>query len=136
MIDPLEREPAPDMDPTPQADAFTIARHGDVTVIAASPALEHMEPALVEGAATILVEALKGDACPQVVVDLGDLHYFGSTFLGLLIRCSKLATSRGGAMVLARVSEQAKFLLHITSLDMVWPLYAGVREAVEALESE
>jgi len=133
MVDTTHR-PVSEPDPTP--DAFTLSRHGDVTVIEASSVLERMDPSLLEGAASILLDALKRSPTSQIIVDLGDLHHFGSTFLALLVRCSKLATQRGGIMALARVSEQAKFLLHITSLDMVWPFYASVREAIEALESE
>lgn len=120
----------------PTSDAFTIERHGEVTVVLTSPVLETMEPLLLDGASSLLLDALKRDACPQIVVDLSRLDYFGSAFLGLLIRCWKLATLRGGAMVLSGVSNRAKDLLHITSLDMVWPLYGDVREAIDALASE
>lgn len=124
------------MDTTSSPDAITLARHGEVTVLSASSVIETMKPSLLEGAATIVLDALRLDPCPQIVVDLGGLSYFGSSFLGLLIRCWKLATLRGGSMVLAHASEHARDLLHITSLDMVWPIYASVREAIEALESE
>ena len=36
-------------------------------------------------------------------------------------------------MVLAGVSERARELLRITSLDMVWPIYTTRQEAMEAL---
>ena len=36
-------------------------------------------------------------------------------------------------MVLAGVSERARELLRLTSLDTVWPLYASRLEAMEAL---
>lgn len=117
-------------------DAFSIERHGDVTVILTSPVLETMEPSLLEGAASILLDALKRDPCPQVVVDLSQLNYFGSAFLALLIRCWKLATMRGGSMALSGVSPRAKDLLHITSLDMVWPMYGDVREAIDILQAD
>ena len=39
-------------------------------------------------------------------------------------------------MVLAGVSDRARELLHLTSLDMVWPIYATRREAIEALEAD
>ena len=124
------------MNPPLSDDALTIERHGEVTVIVASPVLETMEPSLIDGASSLVLDALKGQGCPIVVVDLSSLNYFGSSFLGLLIRCWKLATLRGGTLALSGVSPQARELLHITSLDMVWPIYADRREAVEALESE
>ena len=136
MLDPLARDLVTGPVGGESPDAFTLARHGEVTVIAVSPVLEHMDASLLEGASSILLEALESDPNPQFVVDLGGLDYFGSAFLALLIRCWKLAKLRSGSLVLTRVSDRAKELLHVTSLDMVWPMYAETREAIEALEAE
>ena len=116
-----------------QLDAFTIERHGDVTLIVASPALERLDITLADQAADFLLAPLRDQADPLVVVDLEAVDYFGSIFLALLIRCWKLASSRGGMMVLSGVSVRAKELLRLTSLDMIWPIYAGRREAIDAL---
>jgi hypothetical protein len=47
-----------------------------------------------------------------------------------------MVQARGGTMALAGVSTRAKELLHLTSLDFVWPIYSDRREAVEALLSD
>jgi hypothetical protein len=44
-----------------------------------------------------------------------------------------LVQAKGGTMALSGVSARAKELLHLTSLDFVWPIYTDRREAVEAL---
>ena len=118
------------------SDAFTIERHGEVVAILTSPVLEMMEPSLLEGAASLVMDAVGRESAPQIVVDLSTLDYFGSSFLALLIRCWKVADKRDGAMVLSGVSPRAKELLHLTSLDMVWPMYANLREAIDALQSD
>ena len=41
-----------------------------------------------------------------------------------------------GLMVVAGVSNRARELLHVTSLDTVWPIYDSRREAIEALEAD
>jgi anti-anti-sigma factor len=117
-------------------DAFTIEQHGDITVIDAAPPLEHMEPALVDGAAALLLEPLRHRETPLVVVDLSRIETFGSAFLALLIRCWKLAMVRGGLMVVAGASARARDMLRLTSLDVVWPIYATRREAMESLLSD
>ncbi len=124
------------MKPPLSSDALTVERHGDVTVVVASPVVESMEPSLIDGASTLLLDILGRQACPSIVVDLSALDYFGSSFLALLIRCWKLATLKGGALALAGVSKHARDLLHVTSLDMVWPMYADSREAIDALQSD
>ncbi len=124
------------MDNPRSRDALTIERHGEVTLIAATPALENLEFGLEEQVANLVMEPLRTQEVPLVVFDLSDVDYFGSMFLALLLRCWKLAQSRGGMMALAGVSDHARELLRITALDMVWPIYATRREAMEALMAD
>ena len=124
------------MNTYPASDALTIEKHGEVTVVVASPVIEYMESSMIEGASSLLLEALRDQACPNVIVDLTGLGHFGSPFLSLLIRCWKLTTFAGGTFALAGVSRQSKDLLHMTSLDQVWPMYADRREAIETLDGE
>jgi anti-anti-sigma factor len=117
-------------------DVFTIERHGDLTVIAANPALETIDASLEEQVAEVILSPLRGQEGPLLVFDLSAVNYFGSMFLAVLLRCWKLAISTGGSLVLAGVSDQAKELLRITSLDMILPMYATRQEAMEALLSD
>jgi anti-sigma B factor antagonist len=122
------------MSSTPNSqDAFTIERHGELTLIAATPALETLEFGLEEQAAALIMEPFRHQENPLVVFDLSQVDYFGSMFLALLLRCWKLVQARGGMMALAGVSAHAKELLRLTSLDIVWPIYANRREAMDAL---
>jgi anti-anti-sigma factor len=116
-----------------QQDAFTIERRGGLTVISATPALESVAAGLEEQAADLIFEPLRNDPEPTVVFDLSQVDYFGSVFLAVLLRCFKLVQAKGGTMALSGVSVRAKELLHLTSIDFVWPIYADRREAVEAL---
>jgi anti-anti-sigma factor len=125
------------MDPNesnPADQAFTIERRGDLTVITANGELEHVEFGLEEAVSELILKPLRRQDQPQIVFDLSHISYFGSVFLALLIRCWKLAVSRGGSMVLSGVDDRSRELLRITSLDMVWPIYQSKREAIEALQ--
>jgi anti-anti-sigma factor len=124
------------MDNPRSPDALTIERHGEVTLISATPELENLEFGLEEQVANLVMEPLRKQDIPLVVFDLTDVDYFGSMFLALLLRCWKLAQSRGGMMALAGVSDHARELLRITALDMVWPIYTTRREAMEALMAD
>jgi anti-sigma B factor antagonist len=117
-------------------DAFTIERHGDVTLITATPALESIDASLEQQVANAVMAPLRGQEAPLVVFDLSEVNYFGSMFLTVLLRCWRLTTSRGGTMALAGVSQHAKELLRLTSLDMIWAMYPTRREAMEALLSD
>jgi anti-anti-sigma factor len=114
-------------------DAFTVERHGDLTVITATRALEKIEFGLEEQAADLILKSIERQESPSIVFDLSQVDNFASMFLALLIRCWKLALSRGGTMVLSGVTERTRELLRVTSLDIAWPIYDTKREAIEAL---
>ncbi len=115
-------------------EAFTIERHGDVTVITATPALERLAYRLEEQVADLILEPIRREDNPLIVFDLSRVANFGSMFLALLIRAWKLAVSHGGSMALAGVTERTRELLRVTSLDIVWPIYDSKHEAIEALQ--
>ena len=115
-------------------DAFTIERHGEITVITANPALERLEFKLEEQAAELILHPLLRLENPLIIFDLSLVDYFGSMFLALLIRCWKLALSRGGSMAISGVRPRTRELLRVTSLDIVWPIYDTRNEAVAAFE--
>ena len=118
-------------------DAFTIERHGEVDRrVASRPPWSRWSPPSWRTRRRSCSTRWGASRIPQIVVDLSAIDYFGSSFLGLLLRCWKLAQSRDGTMVLAGVSPRVRDLLHVTSLDMVWPIYGDLREAIEALQAD
>ncbi len=104
-------------------EAFTLERHGDLTVITATRALETIEFGLEEQVAELILKPLRRQENPLIVFDLSQVDNFGSMFLALLIRCWKLALSQGGTMALSGVTERTRELLRVTALDTVWPIY-------------
>ena len=117
-------------------DAFTIERHGELTIVIASPALESVGQGLEDLAARLIIEPLRDEIEPVVLFDLSSVNYFGSVFLAVMIRCWKLVLAKSGTMALAGVSPHARELLHVTALDTAWPIYADRREAVEGLMAD
>ncbi len=115
-------------------EGFIIERHGDLTVITATQAVECIDFGLEEHVAELILKPLRRQDNPSIVFDLTRADSFGSMFLALMIRCWKLALSQGGTMALCGVSERTRELLRITALDMVWPIYESKREAMEALQ--
>lgn len=97
--------------------------------------VESMRWDLIEQAAEIVMEPLKDQEVPAVVFNLGEVSYFGSVFLALLLRCHKFVKSRGGDLVLCNASKMATELLRITALDTLWAIYDTKDEALEAVAS-
>jgi anti-sigma B factor antagonist len=117
-------------------NVFQIERHGDVTVIRPSAAIESIRWDLIEQAAELVLQPIRREEFPLVVVALKDVNYFGSVFLSLLLRCWKHISTKGGTMVLSGVSKRAQELLRVTALDTLWAMYDTEQEAIQALESE
>ena len=107
-----------------------------MTLITVTPALESIDDSLEEQVAEMILEPIRHQDGPLLVFDLSKVNYFGSMFLTVLLRCWKLAKSKGGMMALAGVGPHAKELLRLTSLDMIWPMYETRREALEAMLSD
>jgi anti-anti-sigma factor len=118
------------------SDVFTIERHGELTLVAATPALETLDSSLEEQVADLIMSPIRKQVSPIVVFDLTEVNFFGSMFVAVLLRCWKLVQGRGGTMALAGVSKHARELLRLTSLDMIWPMYQSRREAIDALVTD
>jgi anti-sigma B factor antagonist len=114
-------------------DNFQIEWHNDCVVIIPAQDVEQMSWDLIEQAAEIVMAPLKKTKTPMVVFDLGEVKFFGSVFLSLLLRCHKYAKTRGGELVISGPSAMARELLSVTSLDTLWAIYDTRQEALEAL---
>lgn len=116
-------------------DSFKFEWHSNVLVITPASSVETMRWDLIEQAAEIVMAPISRTQEPMVVFDLGRVKYFGSVFLSLLLKCHKLAKTRGGEMVLCGVSAVARDLLRVTALDTLWAIYETQQEAIEAVQS-
>lgn len=116
-----------------QDQSFQIQRHGDVAVVIPSPKVEEMHETMIQQAANMVMNTLKEDTPPGIVVDLSQINYFGSVFVSFLLRCHHLAKTRGSEIVLAGASEPARELLHLLDLQTIWALYPTRQEALDAL---
>jgi anti-anti-sigma factor len=122
--------------PEPDSAVFQMERRGDVTIFRPAAAIESIRWDLIEQAAEVVLQPIRREECPLVIVALENVNYFGSVFLSLLLRCWKHVSTKGGTMVLCGVSKRAQELLRVTALDTLWAIYQTEQEAVEALASD
>ena len=120
---------------TASTDDFRLEFRGNTVLVRPAGNIESMQWDLVEGAADIIMEPLKEQSPPMVVVDLSDVGYFGSVFLALLLRCHKYVKGRGGELVLCGAGKLATELLRVTALDTIWAIYDTADEALDAVSS-
>lgn len=118
---------------TSHEQSFRIERHGEIAVVTPSAKVEEMHETLINQAAYLVIQSLREDPPAGIVVDLGQVYYFGSVFVSFLLRCHALAKRNGSEIVLAGASDRAKELLHLLDLETLWALYETRKEAIEAL---
>jgi anti-sigma B factor antagonist len=114
-------------------ESFQIERRGDVAVITPSAAIESMPENLIEQAAQVVLAPLKAKPPGGLIVDLSRVNFFGSVFISLLLRCHLLVKKQGSELVLTGVSEKARELLRVMSLDTLWAIYETRDDALAAI---
>jgi anti-anti-sigma factor len=93
--------------------------------------LEQLSQELAEG---LQLEEGRGPV-KNIVFDVRNQSSFSSIALGLLIGLGKRVRDRGGEVVLCRVSEHEREVLHTTRLDILWKIFSTREEALGALNS-
>ncbi len=114
-------------------ESFQIERRGDVAVITPSAEIESMPENLIEQAAQFVLAPLKAKPPGGLIVDLSQVNYFGSVFISFLLRCHLLVKKQGSELILTGVSDKARELLRVMSLDTLWAIYDSREEALASL---
>jgi anti-anti-sigma factor len=78
------------------------------------------------------VNRLMLDGIRDVVVDLGEVKWFGASMLGVLSSVLNALRARGGDLRLARVSRKIESLLMVTQVTRAFRSYGTVAEAIES----
>lgn len=107
-------------------DVSVEGRPGGVAVVHLTGRLDLLSAADVKRR---LAQAV-ADGYHRLVLDLGMVTFIDSSGLGAVIGALKDARVAGGDLRLARVGEQARLILELTTLDRVLRPYPTVEEAL------
>lgn len=117
-----------------QENDFQLKWRGDILIVSPTGNVEEINWDLIEAAASLVMQPIRTKKNPSVLFDLSKLRFVGSVFLSLMLRCYKHVKSRGGEFALCGANEVTRELLHMTSLDILWPIYEDREEAMMSLE--
>lgn len=81
-----------------------------------------------------VVQRLRDEQTADVVVDLGQADYFGSTLLEALRMLWNDLHARGGRLVLCNLSSVGREVLEISHFDRIWHLAGSRADALRWLE--
>lgn len=80
-----------------------------------------------------LQEQLDQPGIKNVVVDLGEIPYFGSTVLEWMVQMWRRAKAKGGTLATCNCSPIGKEVLHAARFDTLWQIFDSRQQAIEAL---
>ena len=73
---------------------------------------------------------------PQIVVDLQNVDFFGSSFIETLFRMwNRVKAVEGGRFALCGLQKYCREVLGVTNLDRLWTVYDDVETAVREMST-
>lgn len=80
-------------------------------------------------------DRLRKDSCQAVVIDFGQVAYFGSSMLEAIRALWNDLSPRKGRLVMCNASEVGREILQVAKFDQMWPLLATRDEALQLLKN-
>jgi anti-sigma B factor antagonist len=105
-------------------------------VCVATILVRELDSPVAERLSSSLLALLNAGKSQRFVLDFEAVRYMESSCFGALVTFVKWLSRVGegqGAIALANVSENVRFLFAVTKLDRVFPLYRDVPSALRAL---
>ncbi len=78
-------------------------------------------------------EQVDSPATEQVIIDLGEIPYFGSTVLEWMAQLWKRVKSKGGRLAVVRPSEIGREVLAAARLERLWGIFETRDQAISWL---
>jgi anti-sigma B factor antagonist len=99
----------------------------DVVVISFDGGIQDF-PVLIQS-----VDGLLSEGTRHLAIDLHTLPFINSAALGWLIKAQRGMEQQGGELALARLQPAIQQILEMTNLDVVFPSFETVEEAISYL---
>ncbi|MAT15867.1 MAG: hypothetical protein CMJ46_11435 [Planctomyces sp.] len=117
------------------SSAYALTHQDDIAIISISERFRALDEMHVHELSSQLVELVKHIEPPLLVIDLGAVTYFGSSFLEVLFRLWHQLRKREGELVLCSLQEHCQEVVQISNLDQLWKQFPDHLEAVEYLRN-
>jgi anti-anti-sigma factor len=97
---------------------FTFASFTEADLVAEWKAVQH---------------EIEAEGVKHIVVDLGEIPYFGSTVLEWMVQMWKQAKSKGGNLATCNCSQIGREVLHAARFDTLWGVFETRDEALKSV---
>jgi anti-anti-sigma factor len=113
---------------------FRTSAIGDILVVELAGVVSSLADDSITRELDAVRERLRQGAFHAIIVDLGQVAYFGSSMLEAIRAMWNDLAPKSGRLVLCNASEIAREILQIAKFDQIWPLVETREAAVQALQ--
>lgn len=110
-----------------------LEERGDALVVSPLLAFGHLIDPDVAREWKLVLDRIDEPRLRRLVVDLGELPYFGSTVLDWLVQLWNRMRAKGGGMAACNVSRVGREVLSLAKLDTLWRVFDTQDDALTAL---
>ena len=93
------------------SDAFECVTHGDILIVTPVRDFKSIREAELRDAYNEIYRQFMNNAVRNLIIDFTHVEYFGSTFVGVMIRLANKVRDVGGATVLCRMNDDIRGIL-------------------------
>jgi anti-anti-sigma factor len=124
------------MSTSPRPKSFVrIDRSGDSLVVAPLFTFASFTEADLVAEWKAVNEQLDAPDVKNVIVDLGEIPYFGSTVLEWMVQMWQRAKAKGGTLATCNCSQVGREILHAARFDTLWNEFSSRDEALSSMSA-
>lgn len=127
---------------TTDSDVFQFNSHEDILVVTPVRDFMSLRDSDLRDAYNDTYRQLMDGSVKHLIFDFQQMQYFGSTFVGIMIRLARKTRQSGGEAVLCNVSEEMRamlkqlMLLENTATDFFWRISETREEAIDWVQQQ
>ena len=116
-----------------EAKFVRIDREGDAVVVSPLFTFASFTEADLVAEWKAVQHEIEAPDVKHIVVDLGEIPYFGSTVLEWMVQMWKQAKSKGGSLATCNCSQIGREVLHAAHFDTLWGVFETRDEALKSV---
>lgn len=110
-----------------------IDRSGDAIIVAPLFTFATFAEADLAAEWKAVQDKIDAPGVKHIIVDLGEIPYFGSTVLEWMVQMWKRAKAKGGSLATCNCSQIGREVLHAARFDTLWKIFESRDEALKAV---
>ena len=118
-----------------EAKYVRVERQGDTLIVSPLFTFARFTEADIADEWKLVQTQMEGEDVKHVVVDLGQIPYFGSTVLEWMVQMWKRAKAKGGKLATCNASPIGREVLAAARFDLLWGIFGTRDEAIAWLNT-